>query len=597
MPRPIVPGLAGPDRLAVGDTYSRPATVSKPMNNLDELGSALQNLNPVLSKWYAMRSEEDIKNAREQGLALAEKNRKDWNTAIKDGSVPAGTSPWTRVFYEEQYGKIKVRDAYPAMLEKMRQDESLISSDNPAAINEWLSKEHQALTDGLSPEGLKGATGEFEQLRHQMTASFLGHRAEVRLSRALDGLDMQTNQLIDSAAANGMGAKEAADQLNGLIRDAHEKGNVPIGHANQAVVKALLQHAEETGDSATARAVMENMHTPGGTVADTTFARDGLAAIDKANLVRYRQEQRDAKAKAKEDQEVAYNLALASLSKTLQEKPESRSDANVRMAVAQLVPQFSLIKKADQVQSDVKNLVEFAKNPVVPVTDNPEVYAGLGRAIHKLESQHWNNDADFQEAQDKVLADIFTARSSLSPDSSTKLIDRVNAAKNTNSLLNHPEVVDARNRALTILGFDPLKMADMKPDTKERVNDYSFLYNNAIAGYSTQYSKLHPGQKIENDHEAFLKAQTDAQKDAFTRLAQKYPVTADGSVDVEAIKKAAPALISRWTVLQRFVNENPNSPDAKKTQQKADELLQRFSEGQKTALKESLSSKPNGQTK
>lgn len=241
------------------DTYVRPAAPvlsggAALLASLEELNSAFS---PVLSK----EIDQGVKRDMAAGQEMFEKNRKDFATAVRDGTIPPGASPFIRQGY--RISQLHVLGAnYNIELSKALQSADLARVGDPAQVEAFIREFDAGFRERNGIDGLPmkevarfftpmavDAQDRFRAKQSEMNikytgeAAFRSFRAEGRAGLAA-GREAGGDPATKAAVASDYAAWAAARKEE-LVAD-----GIPAEKVDEELIGAITEEATSMGDMA-----------------------------------------------------------------------------------------------------------------------------------------------------------------------------------------------------------------------------------------------------------------------------------------------------------------------------------------------------------
>ncbi len=181
-------------------------------SNIDQLVNALANLNPritaVMGKYF---EEENKQDAADAEMRVLRDNVTSWGEAVSRDPTLADRSPVFRQVYEARTARNRVQ-ARAGQLISEYYTSDIAASDDPTAINKWLSDRMQTVLDtASSPAERTAMTEEVLTVSRQFMQD---HRERARanlVQKNRDSVSASFQTTMDNYAARGPAAPYQTD--------------------------------------------------------------------------------------------------------------------------------------------------------------------------------------------------------------------------------------------------------------------------------------------------------------------------------------------------------------------------------------------------
>lgn len=293
------------------DTYVQPTSAAS--TGLGQLADALGDFAPEVARFSAVLGEKKAKEAQAAGIEAARKAQaegKEYRDAIKDGTIHPSQSPWFRLGYEQQFGRVAAQKYSAAF---MVEAAKVLSESTDIEDFDRVEQEFRARwqAEHLGPTA---RTNHFEEAFGNSIEGALDGLRRGFASQAGARMVQESNELLhqevfafalDYDSANP-DATIAAIELT-IARTLAQGTFTNPGAANRTVVDAVVNAAKRTNSLATLR-LLDRLTTDkksGSLMSGTKYASESIEQAENqisAQLQQDHQIQRQRQAEQEKEE-------------------------------------------------------------------------------------------------------------------------------------------------------------------------------------------------------------------------------------------------------------------------------------------------------
>lgn len=308
------------------DIYVAPPRQPPSQNSaLSQFAASLQSVNPELQQFIGTQEERVTQDDYKKGMELRSKNQADFKTAIKQGIIQPGQSPWFRKGYQRMDAQMQGQNYQSALAQGYNQS-GLANQDDPQKVGDFIANFNKTWTQASgvdqNPEAKNVLPGVFEDSRARIMNLHSQQRIDAYTEHSKDTLYNLSYGLSpgnDVPTALALGPEQVGARLTQSADDMIAHGMNPT-EANRTITDAINQRARDEGNPDILDS-LDHVRTGSGNIGGTAYARQEQAETLKHIFARQRQMEELANTKLAAQKKAASDKGYADAFQAIQKDP------------------------------------------------------------------------------------------------------------------------------------------------------------------------------------------------------------------------------------------------------------------------------------